>query len=121
MTWFRHAFRMQDEGVPYITEEDIGAVAEAVRRLDTGQVERVEFAWTGDSLLFHGRLPGDALPFYPFHSERRGDIVVYHFSRYLPPWLTERLTRRMEDDGAGRGAPDRVRDGTETWYVWRRR
>jgi len=79
---------MPDPHVPYITEADKRAVVALAMRAAGGHpAPIIEFPSTGDSLLFMDSLPNNALPFIRRRTGVESQVVVYHLSRYMPPWV----------------------------------
>ncbi len=109
---------MADPGVPYVTADDKRIVAElAMKAAGDHPAPVVEFPGTGDSFLFVQALPRPAMPRLRIQTEARSQAVVFHLSRYVPPWKADDLRRHLPQWGIDEARPDYERDGTEKWYV----
>ena len=109
---------MADPGVPYVTPNDKRIVAElAVKAAGDHPAPIVEFPGTGDSFLFIEALPRPARPRLAILTATRGQVAVFHLSRYLPPMLAQRVRAELARWSIDEAQPDYERDGTEKWYV----
>lgn len=109
---------MADPGVTYVTAEDKRIVAElALKAAGDHAAPVIEFPGTGDSFLFVDALPPPAMPRLAILAETRGQVVVFHLSRYLPPMLARHVRSQLARENIDEAQPDYERDGTEKWYV----
>jgi hypothetical protein len=112
------------EGTPYWTADDEAYVKGIIERESETRPITVQFFPRAEALL-HLALRGDRVRFVdPLFCDQKADLYVFHESRYLPPRWLGFLASDMSAAGLAQSehsrSLDRIRDGTERWYVFRR-
>jgi hypothetical protein len=117
LTW-GWGMAMASPEIPYLTQADLERVVDLALAAAGDHAEPIiEFPATGDSVLFAPALPLPARPLLRIRTDAESHVVVFHLSRYIPPWVQKGILRRMEEWNISESDPDYVRDDTEKWYV----
>ena len=108
------------EDIPYINQSDTSEIQTLLEKYyNSTEPVYVQFAPSGDALLFHD-LENESIHFsQPFFYPREPNLYIIHSSKFIPEWMNGRLQEELDNAGIDPTDDTNIlfqRDETEIWY-----